>query len=213
MSNQAVFGIMRDEATMQWMLTVLGRAGFAAAEISVLMPPGPPSGFAGTRDRRPAAGTARTAAATVSGGTRGLLGTLGTLGRLGALAIPGFGPLIAAGPILTALGSAAVGAGMGSVAGGLIGLGIPEAHAKRYEGKLRGGNLLVAVHTTGVPHIAAATTVLETHGAHDMVIASGLPPRGELIARPTRPGLRRLVPSRGQLCAPAVAAARARPLH
>lgn len=172
MANQAVFGIMRDEATMQWMLTVLGRAGFAAAEISVLMPPSQrAAGFAGRPvARRPSESRSTPA----SGGTQGLLGTLGALGRLGALAIPGFGPLIAAGPILTALGSAAVGAAMGSVAGGLIGLGIPEAQAKRYEGKLRGGSLLVAVHTTDVPHIAAATTVLETHGAHDMVIASGI---------------------------------------
>jgi len=172
MANHAVFGVMRDEATMQWMLTVLGRAGFSSTDISVLMPTQPAGSVLEPPGARRQLATRR--ADATFGGTLGLLGTLGARGRLGALAIPGFGPLIAAGPILAALGGAAVGAAMGSVAGGLIGLGIPEALARRYERKLRGGSLLVAVHTNGVPHIAAATTVLETHGADDLVIATQL---------------------------------------
>lgn len=171
MSNRVVFGLMRDAVTVEQVLANLGKAGFTAAEISVLMP-----------SHRAARELARAhedgARADVRGrggagaAVGGALGLLGLLGGLGALAIPGIGPLVAAGPIVAALGGAAVGAAMGSVAGGLIGLGIPAAQARLYEGKLRAGHVLVAVHTMDVPHVAAATTVLETQGVDDMLIAS-----------------------------------------
>jgi hypothetical protein len=74
-------------------------------------------------------------------------GALGLLAGIGALAIPGVGPFIAAGPIMAALSGAAIGATTGGLVGGLIGLGIPEIEAKRYEEKLKKGNYLVSVHT------------------------------------------------------------------
>jgi hypothetical protein len=80
-----------------------------------------------------------------AGGVLG--GTLGLLAGIGALAIPGLGPFIAAGPIMAALSGAAAGAGVGGITGALVGMGIPEYEAKAYEGKLRDGNILLSVHT------------------------------------------------------------------
>src|SRR5690348_410078 len=85
--------------------------------------------------------------ATTGAGTGAVLGgTLGLLVGIGALAIPGLGPFIAAGPILAALSGIAAGAAVGGIAGGLVGLGIPEIEAKQYESKIRGGNILVSIH-------------------------------------------------------------------
>ena len=99
-------------------------------------------------------------------------GTIGLLAGIGALAIPGVGPLIAAGPLMAALSGAAAGATVGGVAGALVGLGIPEIEAKTYEGKIRGGNILIAVHTEDSAHEKTAKLVLENHKAHDVVVTS-----------------------------------------
>ena len=107
----------------------------------------------------------------VAGG--GLLGgTIGLLAGIGALAIPGLGPFIAAGPLMAALSGAAAGAAVGGITGALIGLGIPEIEAKRYEGKVRGGNLLVAVHVDDGNEQKRAEEILKRAGAQDVSTTS-----------------------------------------
>src|SRR5258708_34706101 len=111
---------------------------------------------------------ATTGAAT--GGATG--GVVGLLAGIGALAIPGVGPFIAAGPIMAALSGAAVGAATGGVVGGLIGLGIPEIEAKRYDDKLRKGNYLIAVHTDESEEVDRAKDIFKTVGAEDVSTVS-----------------------------------------
>ena len=94
------------------------------------------------------------------------------LAGIGALAIPGVGPFIAAGPIMAALSGAAVGAATGGVVGGLIGLGIPEIEAKRYEEKLKKGNYLIAVHTDENEDVDRAKNIFKTAGAQDISTVS-----------------------------------------
>jgi hypothetical protein len=94
------------------------------------------------------------------------------LAGIGALAIPGLGPFIAAGPIMAALSGAAVGAATGGVVGGLIGLGIPEIEAKRYDEKLRKGNYLIAVHTDESEDVDRAKDIFKTGGAEDISTVS-----------------------------------------
>ena len=93
---------------------------------------------------------------------------MGWIAGIGALAIPGVGPFIAAGPIIAALSGAAIGAAAGGIAGGLIGMGIPEIEAKRYEGKIRTGNILISVHTDDAGEIARAKDIFKQAGAQDI---------------------------------------------
>jgi outer membrane lipoprotein SlyB len=95
-------------------------------------------------------------------------GALGWLAGIGALAIPGVGPFIAAGPVLAALSGAAVGATVGGIAGGLIGLGFPELEAKRYEGKIKAGNILISVHTQDSTELKKAEKIFSDAGATDI---------------------------------------------
>ena len=90
------------------------------------------------------------------------------LAGIGALAILGIGPLIAAGPILAALSGAAVGAAAGGITGALVGMGIPELEAKRYEGKVKAGNLLISVHTDNSDEIKSAKDIFSSAGAQDI---------------------------------------------
>ena len=106
-------------------------------------------------------------------GAGGVLGgTIGLLAGIGALAIPGVGPLIAAGPLLAALSGAAAGAALGGVTGALVGMGIPELEAKTYEGKIKGGNILVAAHVATSDAEKAVKAIFEQHKAHDVVVTS-----------------------------------------
>ncbi len=98
-------------------------------------------------------------------------GALGWIAGIGALAIPGVGPFIAAGPIIGALSGAAIGAAVGGIAGGLIGLGIPELEAKRYEGKIKAGNILISVHTDNSEEISRAKDIFTRAGAEDICTA------------------------------------------
>jgi hypothetical protein len=102
----------------------------------------------------------------VTGGVIG--GALGWIAGIGALAIPGVGPFIAAGPVMVALSGAAVGAAVGGIAGGLVGMGIPELEAKRFEGKVKAGNLLISVHTESADEITRAKEIFTKAGAHDI---------------------------------------------
>jgi hypothetical protein len=105
-----------------------------------------------------------------AGGALG--GTIGLLAGLGAIVLPGVGALVAAGPVLAALSGAAAGAAVGGIAGALIGLGIPEIEARTYEGKLHGGNILIAVHSASREDRAMAVDMMRRAGAHDVDVAS-----------------------------------------
>jgi hypothetical protein len=158
----------------------LQTAGFPATDISVLLPD-----TRGTRDFAHEHRTKAPEGAIAGAGTGGALGgAIGLLAGLGALVIPGLGPFIAAGPLMGALGGVAAGAAIGGVAGALIGMGIPEIEAKRYEGKVRGGNVLISVHTeTGVER-ARAEHVFRAAGADDICsIGEAHVPPGGVSAR------------------------------
>jgi hypothetical protein len=142
MSKTAVFCIANSFIQAQSILERLQDAGFLAEEISIVAPENSGIHDVGHVKATKAPEGAATGAAT--GGVAG--GVFGLLAGIGALAIPGVGPLIAAGPIMAALSGAAVGAATGGLVGGLIGLGIPEIEAKIYDQKLREGNFLLAVH-------------------------------------------------------------------
>jgi hypothetical protein len=107
--------------------------------------------------------------ATVGASTGGVVGgTIGLLAGIGALAIPGLGPFIAAGPIMAALSGGAIGAGVGGLTGALVGLGIPEYEAKRYEGKVKEGGILISVHSESNDETNRAKNIFKEEGAHDI---------------------------------------------
>src|SRR5687768_12474430 len=136
---KAVFCIASSEGQAQVIVNQLKAAGFSNNDISVLFPD-----KRGTKDFAHEQHTKAPEGATTGAGAGGLLGgAFGWLASVGALAIPGAGPLLAAGPVMSALSGAALGATVGGIAGGLIGLGIPEYEAKRYEGKINAGNILI----------------------------------------------------------------------
>lgn len=152
----------------------LKSAGFAANDISALFPDKDTSrDFAHDKATKAPEG----AAAGAATGTL-LGGALGWLAGIGALAIPGLGPFIAAGPIMAALGGAGVGAAAGGLTGGLVGLGIPEYEAKQYEGKIRGGNILLSVHTDDGDQVSKVKEIYKRHGAEDVsYTGESKPPR------------------------------------
>jgi len=164
MSHKSVICIASSEAQVERIANQLKAAGFAANDISVLFPD-----KTGTRDFVHVEGTKSPEVAMAAASTAGLLGGgLGWLVGIGALAIPGVGPFIAAGPIMAALAGAAVGATAGGITGALVGMGIPEYEAKQYEGKVRGGNLLVSVHAADGAAVTKAKEIFEREGAHDI---------------------------------------------
>jgi hypothetical protein len=142
----------------------LTAAGFSQDDISVLFPDkGSTKEFAHQKETKLPEG------ATVGAGTGGVLGgTVGLLAGLGALAIPGLGPFIAAGPLMAALSGGAIGAGLGGLTGALVGLGIPEYEAKRYEGKVKEGGILISVHTEDGEEAKRAKDIFKEAGAHDI---------------------------------------------
>ena len=140
--NTAVFGIYRDRTSVENAVDVLRQEDFRNTDISVLFPENQ-----GTKDFAHEKNTkAPEGAATGAGSGAVIGGTLGWLTGIGALAIPGVGPFIAAGPIVAALAGVGVGGAIGGIAGALIGLGIPEYEAKRYEGRIKEGGILLSVH-------------------------------------------------------------------
>ncbi len=144
-------------------------ADFSHNDISVLFPDKDT-----TRDFAHEKNTKAPEGAVAGAGTGGVLGgALGWIVGIGALAIPGIGPFIAAGPIMAALGGAAIGATMGGIAGGLIGMGIPELEAKRYEGKVKAGNILISVHTESSEEISRAKDLFTAAGAQDICVTGG----------------------------------------
>jgi hypothetical protein len=161
---QAVFCLAKTEAQALTIVDQLKAAGFSANDISVLFPD-----KSGTKDFAHEHHTKAPEGAAAGAGTGGVLGgALGWLVGIGALAIPGLGPFIAAGPIMAALSGAAAGAALGGMTGALIGLGIPEYEAKRYEGKIQEGNLLISVHTEDRAERTRAKEIFERAGAEDI---------------------------------------------
>jgi hypothetical protein len=164
MSNKAVFGIYSSGVTVESAVDTLKNAGFRNTDISVLFPEN-----VGSKDLAHEKNTKAPEGVAV-GATSGAVigGALGWLVGIGALAIPGVGPFIAAGPIVAALaGIGAVGA-IGGIAGALIGMGIPEYEAKRYEGRIRRGGILLSVHCDNYEWVKSAKTILERTGAEDI---------------------------------------------
>ncbi len=168
MSKTSVFGIATSHSQAESIVENLQSAGFPAAEISVLLPADEGKHDIGhVKATKAPEGTA-TGAAT--GGVTG--GVIGLLAGIGALAIPGVGPLIAAGPIMAALSGAAIGGTAGGIVGGLIGLGIPEIEAKRYEEKIREGNYLISVHAHDDDQEDRAEEIFKAAGAEDITTSS-----------------------------------------
>ena len=162
--NTAVFGIYRDRAHVERGVDALVAVGFRTEDISVLLPES-----AGTKDFAHEKGTKAPEGASAGAGTGLVLGgAMGWLVGIGALAIPGLGPFIAAGPIMGALAGAGVGGAVGGIAGALIGMGIPEYEAKRYEGRLQKGGILVSVHCDTSDEIDRAKELLKRTGAEDI---------------------------------------------
>lgn len=165
---KAVFCIATSESQAESIVNELKTAGFADSDISVLFPD-----KTGTKDFAHEQHTKAPEGAVTGGTTLGIVGgALGWLAGIGTLAIPGIGPFIAAGPIMAALGGAAVGATVGGIAGALIGMGIPEFEAKRYEGKIRAGNILLSVHTENHMESKRAREIFEQAGAEDISSSS-----------------------------------------
>ncbi len=164
MSKTSVFGIVNSHSQAEALVERLQGAGFPASEISVLLPDKEGKHDIGHVKATKAPEGATTGA--TAGGVTG--GVLGLLAGIGALAIPGVGPFIAAGPIMAALSGAAVGATTGGVVGGLIGMGIPEIEAKRYEDKLKGGNYLIAVDAEDGDKKDRAQKIFQDSGAEDI---------------------------------------------
>src|SRR6201992_2225349 len=166
--NTAVFGIYATPATAESAVDHLLAKGFTNADISVLLPDDESTrAFAHEKHTKAPEGTAT---GVTAGGVLG--GTLGLLAGIGALAIPGVGPLIAAGPIMATLAGVGVGGAVGGVVGALVGMGIPEFEAKRYEGAVKAGGTLLSVHCDTSEQIAKAKEALRDTGARD-ISASG----------------------------------------
>src|SRR5678815_2872443 len=162
--NTAVFGIYPSYDAVEYGVDALKTAGYRNTDISVLFPENE-----GTKDFAHEKGTKAPEGATTGAGTGAVLGgALGWLAGIGALAIPGVGPLIAAGPIMAALAGVGVGGAVGGIAGALIGLGIPEYEAKRYEGRVKEGGILLSVHSDDSEWTKRAKQILEATGAQDI---------------------------------------------
>src|SRR5215471_13983608 len=167
MAGKSVFGITRDEQQACKIVGELQSVGFSNNDISVLLPD-----KRSTREFAYEKGTKAPEGALTGAGSGGVLGgVLGWLVGIGALAIPGLGPFIAAGPIMAALSGAAVGATAGGVVGALVGMGIPEFEAKRYEGKLREGRILISVHSENHDEVKRVKEIFERAGAEDIATA------------------------------------------
>ncbi len=160
----AVFGIYPSETQAERAVDTLVQAGFRSADISVLL-----ADNRGTKDfahEKETKAPEGTAAGVTTGGIIG--GGLGILAGIGTLAIPGLGPFIAAGPIMAGLAGLGVGGAVGGMIGALVGMGIPEYEAKRYEGRVKSGGVLLSVHCDTSNQIKSARELLKNTGAEDV---------------------------------------------
>jgi hypothetical protein len=165
--SKAIFCIANTESQAATIVNQLKAAGFSGEDISVLF-----SDKVGATDFAHEHHTKAPEGAATGAGAGGVVGgTLGMLAGIGTLAIPGLGPFIAAGPIMAALSGAAVGAAVGGLTGALVGFGIPEFEAKRYEGKVKQGNILISVHTENDKDRNIAKAIFEHSNAEDISFA------------------------------------------
>ncbi len=165
--NTAVFGIYPSRSSAEEAVDSLRVAGFRSADVSILFPENE-----GTKDLAHRKSTKAPEGTTAGAGAGAVLGgALGWLAGIGALAIPGIGPFIAAGPIVAALAGVGAGGAVGGLAGGLIGAGIPEYEARRYEGRIRKGGILLSVHCDSSEWVKKAKGILERTGAEDIAAA------------------------------------------
>jgi hypothetical protein len=180
MSKPAIFGLVKNETQARAAVAALEAAGFIATDISVLSSSAyydadgvEQTGFGKTREVGHTNSTKAPEGATTGAATGGVLGGIaGWLVGIGALAIPGIGPFLAAGPILVALSGAAIGATAGGVTGALIGYGIPEYEAKLYAGKVESGHILIGVHAIDSTEAETAKKALNTVGAEGIHVTS-----------------------------------------
>jgi hypothetical protein len=162
--NTAAFGIFRTRAHAEDAVDRLLAAGFRNEDISALLPENEGTkDFAHENNTKAPEGTTT---GVVAGGAVG--GTLGLLAGIGALAIPGLGPFIAAGPIVGALAGLGAGGVVGGIVGALVGMGIPEYEAKRYEGRIKEGGILLSVHCDNSEWVGRAKDILKDSGAEDI---------------------------------------------
>jgi hypothetical protein len=166
--SKSVICIAPNEPTASRIVENLKQSGFPDNRISALF-----ADKSTTRDFAHEKNTKAPEGATAGAGAGGVVGGgVGLLAGLGLLAVPGLGPFLAAGPIMAALGGAAVGATIGGIAGALIGMGIPELEAKRYEGKIKDGNILIAVHAKDSDEVDTVKEIFENHDAEDISVTS-----------------------------------------
>ncbi len=166
--NMAVFGIYKTEASASNGVEALRDAGFRLTDISALIPSN-----SGTKDMKHEMNTKAPEGAATGAASGALVGgALGWLAGIGMLAIPGLGPFIAAGPIMAALAGVGAGAATGGVVGGLAGLGMPEYEAKRFEGLIKGGGILVSVHCDDSDWVTRAKEILTATHAADIASQS-----------------------------------------
>ena len=164
--SKAVICIAQTLDQAETIVARLKGTGVSAADISVLMPD-----RTGSRDFAHEHNTKAPEGATIGGSAGGLAGgALGLLAGIGALAIPGVGPFIAAGPIMAALSGAAVGAAIGGITGALIGMGMPEYEAKQYEEKVKNGNILISVHTHNSDEAKRIKEIMKDANADDISV-------------------------------------------
>ncbi len=164
---RAVVGLVPDRESADHVVQALEHAGFQRESLSFLFPD-----KSGTRDFAHEAHTKAPEGAITGVGAGGVIGgALGLLAGIGAIAIPGIGIFVAAGPIMSLLSGVATGAAIGGITGALVGLGIPEWEAKQYAGKIRDGNILLSVHCDEREEARRARHILEGCGVHDVYIA------------------------------------------
>lgn len=183
--RKVVFGIFEERFKLENCVSSLKQEGFRNADVSVLMPDkGDTMTFAHHK------GTKAPEGAAIGTGTGAVLGgALGWLVGIGAIAtIPALGPLVAAGPIMSALAGLGVGGAVGGIGGALIGIGIPEYEAKRYEKYVKDGGILISVHVDDSEWADRAEHILKASGARDisktMEVAQKTP-RSDSTFRPT----------------------------
>jgi len=162
--NTAVFGIYRDRIHAEEAADALRWAGFRNTDVSALLPDN-----VGTKDLAHQKNTKAPEGAATGGASGGVVGgALGWLAGIGVLAVPGLGPFIAAGPIMGALAGAGAGGTIGGMVGALVGMGMPEYEAKRYDGRIRDGGILLSVHCDDAEWVKRAKEILENSGAENI---------------------------------------------
>ncbi|MGA2779898.1 MAG: DUF3341 domain-containing protein [Steroidobacteraceae bacterium] len=173
--QKAVFGIFKSADLAQRAADTLMESGFSNSDISVLLPDAPTSkAFAHEKETKAPEGAA---AGVTAGGMIG--GLIGVLAGVGAIALPGLGSLIAAGPIIAGLAGLGVGGALGGLVGALIGMGIPEYEAKRYVSYIKKGGILMSVHCDRPDEISLAKNLLKATGAMDIACTSERPTPSE----------------------------------